>query len=315
MSRGTWWWAAVVIVVLLVAGWLWYGMWQTGTAPGVAARTTLVLGSVSSDVEGDVAEYQPLADYLARALTTYGYTGGEIVVASSVAEMGRLIREGKVDLYIDSPFPTFAVDQLTRSEPLVNRWKGGVEKYRAVIYTRADSGLAAVDDLKGRVLAFEHPQSTSGYFLPKAALLEAGYTLRAVEGPAAAVGAGEIGYFFAGEDDVLMEMVASGVAVAGAQSEVDVQEYAQERGDRYRFLLTTPFVYRHVVTVARHVDPVVREDIRDILTTLHTYEEGKTLLAAFRKTTQFTPFEPTSDAAYVGVRELLPLVEREIIGE
>ncbi|MBI4022111.1 MAG: phosphate/phosphite/phosphonate ABC transporter substrate-binding protein [Candidatus Andersenbacteria bacterium] len=311
-------WRALVglaVVALAAVGLLWWS--STGEPrrePEQAVRATLVIGSVSQDVEDDVVEYQPMADYLAQQLASFGYVAGEVAVAPTTVEMARLVRQGKVDLYIDSPFPTFAVDQLTRSEPLVNRWKSGVETYRAVVYTRADSGVTSVGKLAGRVIAFEHPASTSGYFLPKAVLLEQGYTLREVDGPAAEVPPSEIGYYFVGGDNELMEAVAKGEAVAGAQNETQLQEFIDEQGGEYRFLLTTPSVFRHVVTAAEHLDPMVREAIKETLVTMHTDEQGQALLAAFKKTAKFTPFEPTPAAAYAGIEELLPLVEKEIVG-
>lgn len=302
--------AAVAVVVAVV--WRGTAVDEPGSQVPVA-RTTLVIGSVSVDAEDDIEEYQPIADYLVKRLAGFGYTAGEVVVAPTTTAMAELIRQGRIDLYVDSPFPTFAVDQLTRSVPLVNRWKSGVEKYRAVIYTLEDSGVASVGDLAGRVVAFDHANSTSGYFLPKAVLLEAGYTLREVAGPAAAVPPTEIGYYFAGKDGDLMDAVADGVAIAGAQNETELQEYVAEHGGRYRFLLTTPEVYRHVVTAAEHLDPTVREAVRDTLVKLHTHDEGRALLKAFKKTARFSPFEPTPSAAYTGIEELLGLVESEII--
>lgn len=311
-------WLLVVAAVALVAGLLvvWWG--ALGTQPGsgteVGSRTTLVIGSVSADAADDVEEYQPIADYLAARLDSFGYTAGEVVVAPTTVEMARLIRQGHVDLYIDSPFPTFAVDQLTRSEPLVNRWKSGVEKYRTVIYTPARGGVTTIDGLKGRVVAFDHPASTSGYFLPKAALLQVGYTLREVTGPTAAVEPAEIGYYFVGDDSELMEAVATGQAVAGAQNQTQLEEYIEENGGDYEYLLATPEVYRHVVTAAEHLDPAVRAAIQNVLATMHTHEAGQALLKEFKKTSRFTAFEPTPAAAYAGIEELLPLVEQEIIG-
>lgn len=311
-------WLIIVAVVALAAAalFLWWGASGTGRdgAAEVASRTTLVIGSVSEDVADDVEEYQPIADYLVAQLASFGYTAGEVVVAPTTVEMARLIRQGQVDVYIDSPFPTFAVDQLTRSEPLVNRWKKGVEKYRSVIYVPAATGLTRVDQLQGRVMAFDHPASTSGYFLPKAALLQEGYTLRKVSGPEAVVPPDEIGYYFPGGDKDMMQAVALGEVIAAAQNQSELEEFIEEHGGEYRYLLTTPYVYRHVVTAAEHLDPAVRAAIQEVLVTMHTHEAGQALLKGFKKTARFTAFEPTPAAAYAGIEELLPLVEQEIIG-
>ncbi len=310
--------AAGLILAAVVLGGLWW--WQYAdldiNSDGGGARATFVIGSVSVDSEDDIKEYQPLADYLASELAEFGYQGGEVVVVKSAAEMAKLMRRGRVDLYIDSPFPTYAVDQLAESEPLVNRWKKGVEKYRTVLFVKKTSGVKDLNDLRGRVIAFDHPESTSGYFLPKASLLELGFKLTEVAGPEATVGLDEIGYYFVMDDLELVKSVVDGTVVAAATNENETVETLGELGEQvknYTYLLTTPYVYRHVVTAGGHLDSRVKEHAIKDLINLDKTEEGRALLKKFKKTKKFTPFVPNPEAAYSGIEELLGLVENEII--
>ena len=304
---------AVVIVAVLV----WSEQVGNRTAPGAAApRTTFVIGSVSFDAADDIEEYQPIADYIVNQLQQFGYTKGKVVVTKSAAQMAQLMRRGEVDLYIDSPFPTFAVDQLAGSEPLLNRWKKGVEKYHAVVFVKKSSGIDTLDDLLGKMIIFDHPESTSGDFLPKASLLQQGYVLTEKRSLTDTVGPNEIGYFFANDDAALVNAVVAGTVPAGAQNESELIERladANEQITDYTFLLTTPSVYRHVVTASKDLDPEVKRVIVDLLETMHTDPAGQALLKQFKKTKKFTPFEPTSAAAYKSIENLLPLVEQEII--
>ena len=71
-----------------------------------------------------------------------------------------------------------------------------MSEYRGVIFTNKASRITRVEDLLGKMIAFEDPGSTSGYFLPKLLLFEKRF--RVVEKPdlSAKVLGGEIGYIF-----------------------------------------------------------------------------------------------------------------------
>ena len=46
--------------------------------------------------------------------------------------------------------------------------------YVAVMYTRADSGITSIEDMRGRSLAYADPNSTSGFLVPQFELRQAG---------------------------------------------------------------------------------------------------------------------------------------------
>ena len=51
---------------------------------------------------------------------------------------------------------------------LTSQEQDGSISYVAVLYTRADSGIASLADMKGRSLAWADPNSASGYLIPRA---------------------------------------------------------------------------------------------------------------------------------------------------
>jgi phosphonate transport system substrate-binding protein len=57
---------------------------------------------------------------------------------------------------------------------LAKALRRGAATYTARIYVRRDSGLRALEDLRGRRIAFVDPTSTSGYIYPMAMLIRAG---------------------------------------------------------------------------------------------------------------------------------------------
>jgi phosphonate transport system substrate-binding protein len=51
---------------------------------------------------------------------------------------------------------------------VVTQEQDGSTSYVAVLYTRADSGIRSLDDMKGHSLAWADPNSASGYLIPRA---------------------------------------------------------------------------------------------------------------------------------------------------
>src|SRR6185503_10062521 len=102
---------------------------------------------------------------------------GMIIVAPTAGQMIKLLEEKRVDLYMESPYPTYLINRLGAAKLLLRRWKGGIAEYRSLIFTRKENGIARLEDLRGKIIAFEDPGSTSGYFLPKLLLLKKGFSV------------------------------------------------------------------------------------------------------------------------------------------
>jgi phosphonate transport system substrate-binding protein len=99
---------------------------------------------------------------------------------------------------------------------LLQRWKRGVDEYHTVFFTKQDSGISRLKDLKGKMIAFKTPFSSSGYFLPKLVLVQAELRVVPKSEAAAPVDPEEVGYVFSGADEntvmwVLKEKVSAGV--------------------------------------------------------------------------------------------------------
>ena len=194
-----------------VAGFYAYTEWRNkGTNPpaNVASAAhqedVLVLGSISLTIKEEVAEFQPLADYLARHLKSVGISQVMAAVVPTIGAMAELIKDGDVDIYMDSPFPVLQAMELSGTKPFLRRWKRGKAVYHTVIFARKDSGLKTLKDLNRKMVAFDDPFSTSGYLVPKAMLLKEGLSPREYQEAQAEVTAGQIGYIFSEDDDNTM---------------------------------------------------------------------------------------------------------------
>ena len=277
-----------------------------------APAGVLTIGSVSLNPTHEYEVVRPFVDFIAANLHHVGIGRGEVVVVSSLSHMIEELREGRVDLLIDSPFPAVFVWQHTDVEPILRRWKRGSDVYRSVVFTRADSGVESVVDLEGRIIAFGEPFSTSGFLMPKAALASAGLRLVNYEDPAASIPGDRVGYVFSNDAENTMFWVLKQKVVAGAVNADYFEALAGDRISELRILLTTEAVPRNVVCARRDLDPKVVQAIEDLLLEMHLNDEGRASLEKFEETTRFDRFPGGSDQDLAHILTLLPHVQEDL---
>jgi phosphonate transport system substrate-binding protein len=285
-------WAAVLVWLIPLAAW---------TGP-------LTIGSISLEPAAEVRKFLPLARYLAHELQSDGINDGKVIVAGSIHQMAAFIQEGKVDLHIDSPFPTLAVSRLSGSRLLLRRWKKGMSEYYTVIFTRQESEINRLEDLKGKMIAFEEPFSSSGYFLPKRALVQAGLVVVPKGEAADRVGPEEVGYVFSNTDESTIVWVLRSKVAAGAMDHQSFQEKAKGGLPRLKIVHETFAIPRQLVSYRADLPPSLVTRIRGILLEMAQREEGRKALHAFEGTTKFDDIpEHTMDL----LGTFMPFIEAE----
>ncbi|MDO8664554.1 MAG: phosphate/phosphite/phosphonate ABC transporter substrate-binding protein [Candidatus Liptonbacteria bacterium] len=317
----------IAVLVLLAGGVWWFVSMQNKVVPAVqpVAEDQRIVLSIAEPIGGNTVdspifqasgkEYNPFIKYVASKLTSYGVKDGNFVAVQNPYEASVLMRQGKLDIYVDSPFPAYVVAKLAGSEPLVNRWKREQELYHSNIFVKKDSKIKTLDDLKGKMMVFQKPDSTSAYFLPKAELIKRGYTFTKKTGPGDKVLPNEIGYYFASGDVESFHDVFTGKAAASAQNDADFKTIASTTASQYRFIFSTVDVFRHVIVIRANLDPKLKNAIKQILLDMDKTPEGLKILSDFKKTTKFSEFLPNAETAFKGISELTALIEKEIIGQ
>ena len=264
---------------------------------------TLYLGSIGDDPDEEIKEFQHLANYLKKHLKQDGIDDVRTVVAVNKATMVNYVLNGKVHIYIDSPFPSMVIAKEAGSTIFLRRWKKGVSEYHSVIFSRKDSGIDSLDAINGNIIAFEDPFSTSSYFLPKTTLLERGYKLQEVP-QGSHVGSDQIGYLFSDDDRNTMLWVLRKKVAVGAMNRSSYEKYAKKRIKGLQVIGTSLSVPRHVVSYSAKVSQKHIKRIKEILTGMHLTDEGKAALASFSKTKKFDDF-PGGVEAYLKPLQLL----------
>ncbi len=280
----------------------------------VSPTGVIRVGSISNEPGREIETFQPFVDYLAAQLGASGIGRGKVIVARDLDGMSKLLQEGKVDLYFDSPFPMLAMQRLQGIEILARRWKKGVSEYHSVLFARKDSQIERLDQLAGKVIAFEEVFSTSSYLLPKSSLLARGPHVTKVAHATADVPAGEVGYVFSNDDNNTVYWVLTGKVAAGAINNQQFDELPRRQRDQLNVFHRTITVPRQLAGVRSDLDPVVVLQIRDVLCRMHTTDEGKRVLFGFERTAKFDAFDDLSGAAVESLKALAKPISAELLG-
>ncbi len=281
----------------------------TATAAAMSEPQAIVLGDISDD-PGEVIEgSQPLAEYLAAQLQDFGIVEGRVRVAADADEMVALLKDGEVDLYFDSVYPATLISDASGAQPILRRWRFGVESYYTVIFANAESGVAAVEDLPGHIIALDNQLSTSGYLLPAVYLEEAGLNLVGKATYDEPVAEDEVGFVFSYDDENTLQWVLSGLVAAGATDDYHYEVvFPDTAKETLNVLAKTESVPRQVVVARPNMDPALLDAIRQILTTAHESEAGQAALEPFQ-TSRFDEFPEGINEAQNRMRQMMQHIQ------
>lgn len=240
-------------------------------SPTELARKFAPLGAYLESKLGMKVEWTPVTDYAAAVETVVNkkidlaWFGGFTFVQANVRSNGKIV-------------------------PLVQREED--EKFRSVFITDAKSGIAKLEDLKGKTLSFGSQSSTSGHLMPRSYLLAAKINpdvdLKRVA--------------FSGAHDATIAAVASGKVDAGALN-ISVWEkfVADKKVDptQVKVFYTTPAYYDYNWSVHADMPQALQEKIKAAFLALDpNTPQGKEILGLQRA----TKFVVTKPENYVGIK-------------
>jgi phosphonate transport system substrate-binding protein len=281
-------------------------------SPGAAPGGELVIGSIARNIKKEQRNFAPLVEYLGSRLGGVGYPGVKLAVVTTADEMVRRLQAGEIDIYIDSPFTVADIGHKTGAKPFLRRWKKGQAEYYTLIVVRKDSGIDSIDDLRGRIIAFDEPFSSSGYFLPKAMLIGHGHRMVEVRDTTTSVRSDTIGYVFSMDDINSMFWVLQGKVAATAVSPLHFSKFNKKNLGEFRVLERSPSMPRQAVAHRADLDPAVVRELERVLTTMEETEAGREALEGFQNTTRFDHFPGGVEATFAPIHAMLARLEQSL---
>lgn len=209
-----------------------------GILPGESAPTVMRLN-------------EPLRAYLEKQLGI----PVELMVGANYAATGEALRFGRIDIAYLGPVTYVLRSRKSRLEPFARPSHANVgPTFQAVIIVPADSPAKSLADLKGKDVAFGDPASTSGTWVPRYQMLEAGlasgrdYTLRVL-----------------GAHDAVALAVANRKVAAGGLS-MPIYHRLLKEGKldpaAVRILAESPAIPEYMWTFREGLDPAFKEQVR-----------------------------------------------------
>lgn len=245
----------------------------------------LVFGRVFDDPVRAIRDRQEFVDYLVKKLAPVGITDGKILVVEKIGLLTQALKEGKVDLFHDSLVPTLVISKRAGSVPILRQWKYSEADYKGLIVVKKNSGINSLADLRGKVIAFEEPHSTSATVLPRMLLEEKKFKLMEIKTPGT-VKPDTIGYVY-GSDGNAINVLITGRTDAATTIHREFDRLKPEIRDSLKILDSTIMVPRNLISVRRDLDPKLRKELKDILLNMDKDPEGQGVLKRSQNTTKF----------------------------
>ena len=260
-----------------------------GQAPERVKVPTVTLGIVSAINQTLIADhFGDFVRYVAGKLNSGSVVEGKVVIASTPFQLARLIEQRKGDFYMDSPYPTYLVNDVQGvAKLLLRRWKGGLAEYRSLIFTKRNGEINRLEDLRGNTFAFEDPESTSGHFLPRHFLTRKGFKFadKSRFDPYAAPT--DIGYLFASSQEKVIDWVLTKKVAAGAFSDDDYARLDEKKRSEITILAETERLPRNLVSVRKDFAPALTDRLEKILLSMNEDDQGRKILQKTDDTTKF----------------------------
>ncbi|RMG74856.1 MAG: phosphate/phosphite/phosphonate ABC transporter substrate-binding protein [Nitrospirae bacterium] len=158
--------------------------------------------------------FKPLSEYLSERLKKKV----ELKVAVDFNTAIKDIGTGNTTICYMSPSTYIKAHMQYGVRVVLKALRDGKGYHHSVIFTRADSDITRIEDLKGRSFAFGDPESTSSHIVPRYMLKEAGVELDDL-----------LFYNYLGHHDDVVKAVLNGQYDAGAVMESVAEDY-KDRG-------------------------------------------------------------------------------------
>lgn len=263
-----------------------------------ATAKTLVLAQISDRPKKDFRQLRPMAEHIQGQLEHLGYDRAEVKLFPDLTALKTAIREKQVHWISETALTSARLVQAGLANPVALKWKRGQSEYRSLIYVRHDSGIDTLSDLKGRRIAFEHPDSFSSYYLPAIALRQAGLELQALEHPGDPVDPERVGYLFSRNERNNLLWVEKGITVAGSLNDGD-WTYPGRLPDapknNMKMLYRSKLYPRAYELVTPALPAKDQEALRHALLSLDP-ELHASLLSRYEETERLTPITPEQRA-------------------
>ena len=248
--------------------------------------------------------FSPLLAQLRRRLAPAGIGVSGLVIARDLDDLSQRISRRQVDFILESVFPMLAMRERSgRLDPALLVVRRGLREYRSVFFTRQESPIRSLADLRGRTLVLQVLRSTTAFALPRAELKRKGLRLLAADDAYGDPDA--VRYVLAQAEVNQAVWVLHEKGDAGAFNEGDWQALPEKIRARLRIFERSRPIQRGLIAFRGDLPEATRLAVEQALLALHQDEAG---LAALTHAAGITRFERLTPAQRRAVLDWAPVL-------
>lgn len=205
------------------------------------------------------------------------------------------LRGATADISFTGALPYVFANDAFGAEVLLAEVYRGKSTYTARLFVRRDSGLEALDDLRGKTAAFADPISESGYLYPLEILAEAGLLDPSAD-PHAFFGQ----VYFAGGYQQAIQAVANGLVDVAGVSEFSDMLLTPEQQTEVRWIAESKPIPSHAVIARPGLDEGLKAGFKEAMLGLNEPENRHLLKHVYGP----DGYATTDHRAYAEVAEI-----------
>jgi phosphonate transport system substrate-binding protein len=220
----------------------------------------------------------------------------ELVVTTDYSSMIEAMRHGRLDLAYFGPLSYVLAKSKSNIEPFSARLHKGSTTYQAVVIGNTAAGIAKLEDIKGRNMAYGDTASTSSHLIPKSMLAAKGLETKK-----------DYKEHFLGSHDAVALAVQNGHAQAGGLSKI-IFETLVEKGiinkNSVKVIAVSKPYPEYPWAMRADLSPSVKEKVKKAFYGLKDKEVLKPLKA--------DGFAPIADHDYDVIRDLAKILNLDL---
>jgi phosphonate transport system substrate-binding protein len=223
-----------------------------------------------------------------------------VTVASDYAAVIEALRNRTADLAFVHPGGYVLASREAKAMIVAKNLWHGKATFTSRIYVRRESGLKALEDLRGKTIAFVDPASSSGYIYPMVMLIQRGLVTN--RDPKT--------FFkevvFSGAHDASMRALLNGHVDAIASFDLAREQYLKDKAERERIVVVaeTAAIPEAGIAARDGLDPATFARVRAALLQIR----GPAHAALLKRLYDIDGFEAADDREYDPVRAAVELL-------
>jgi len=223
-----------------------------------------------------------------------------VTVASDYAAVIEALRNRTADLAFVHPAGYVLANREAKAMIVARNLWHGKATFTSRIYVRKDAGLAKLEDLRGKTIAFVDPASSSGYIYPMLLMMQRGL----VKGRDPKTFFREV--VFSGSHDASMQALLNGHVDAIASFDMAPEQYLKDKAQREKlaWLAETPPIPEAGIAAREGLSPALVNRVRAGLLQM----KGPTYAALLKRVYDIDGFEAAEDKDYDPVRQAVDLL-------